>query len=140
MSTVLLAVILGWFLVMLGTLILFQRENFAAAMTEAVEHRGIFVILAVFTFIIGLILVSIHNIWVMDLQVVITIIAWLILLNGLFRLFCQATAMKWMRSFLNHRGWMITAAIVFFLLGLFLLSGAYFLLSPSFCTSVGLNW
>lgn len=140
MSTVLLAVILGWYLVVVGTLILFQRENIAAAMTEAVEHRGIFVILAIFTFIIGLILVATHNIWVMDWPVVITVIAWLVLLNGLFRLFCQATAMKWMRSFLNHRAWMITTAIISFLLGLFLLSEAYFLLSPGLCNSVGLSW
>ncbi len=108
-------------------MVLCQHEHVKSAMADVLASRGLFFILAVFTFVIGLLMVASHNIWVMAWPVVVTVFSWLVLIGGAFRLFCQETVTKAGLSFLNHPVSMRMVAVILLLIGLFLLFHVYYM-------------
>lgn len=71
-------------------------------------------------FILGLVAVQRHNIWNSDWTLIITIISWLCLMLGLFRMFFPKFKQL-------GRNWISNAIlIVLFILGCFLTQKAYF--------------
>ena len=52
-----------------------------------VNQPAVLLLSAVVTLMLGLALVLQHNIWVMDWQVLVTILCWIVFLKGLFLLF-----------------------------------------------------
>lgn len=126
MATVFLASALGWYLVVFGLFILLRKEHLASVMKELMGHRDLFFILAIFTFTLGLLMVLSHNVWIMGWPVVVTLFCWLILISGLIRLFFPEYAIKMAQSFLNQPRRMVVAAILFILLGIYLLAHIYY--------------
>ncbi|RUR18515.1 hypothetical protein ELY21_07375 [Legionella sp. km535] len=126
MTTLFLATVIGWYLVIVGLYSLFQYEQLKSVAAEIMGQRGLFFVLAIMTLILGLLLVTSHNIWVMSWPVVITIFSWLVLISGLIRMFCPDTANKMRQSFLNNPVKMKIAAVVSLLVGLFLLFHVYY--------------
>ncbi|KTD64333.1 hypothetical protein [Legionella spiritensis] len=126
MSTLFLATVIGWYLVIVSLFLLFRRETMRTIMAEILAQRALVFVLAVFTLILGLLMVTSHNIWVMAWPVVVTLISWLVLISGLLRFFCPDTAIKMGRSFLNHPTGMNVTTVIFLIIGLFLLFQVYF--------------
>ncbi|KTD33479.1 Integral membrane protein (PIN domain superfamily) [Legionella moravica] len=126
MTTLFLATVIGWYLVIVSLYSLFQYEQLKSVAAEIMGQRGLFFVLAIMTLILGLLLVTSHNIWVMSWPVVITIFSWLVLISGLIRMFCPDTANKMRQSFLNNPVKMKIAAVVSLLVGLFLLFHVYY--------------
>lgn len=125
MTTLFLATVLGWFLVILSLFVLFKHEEFKLVMSDIIGQRGLFFVFAMITLILGLLLVVSHNIWVMGWPVVITILSWLVFISGLIRLLCAETAGKMMRSMISHNTNIMIVGVVFLLIGLFLLFKVY---------------
>lgn len=125
MSTLFLATVIGWYLVIVSLLILFRHEQIKAVTTEILGQRGLFFIIAIMTVILGLLMVVSHNIWVTEWPLVITLISWLVLLSGLIRLFFPDTTIKMARAFTSHPVKMKITSLVLLLLGLFLLFRVY---------------
>jgi len=127
MISLFLATVIGWYLVITSVLLLFRHDTLKLAMADILSQRGLFMIVAIMTLILGLLLVVSHNIWVVGWPVVITLFAWLVLLSGLFRLFLPDTAMRVGQGFLRHPIKMKIVGVVFLIIGLFLLYMVYFL-------------
>ncbi len=127
MNTLFLATVVGWYLVVVSLLLLCQYEHVKSVMADIMTNRGLFFIIALFTFVIGLLMVVSHNIWVMAWPVVVTVFSWLVLIGGLFRLFCQDALMKVAQSILNHPIRMRVTAVILLLVGLFLLFHVYYM-------------
>ena len=70
--------------------------------------------------ILGTFLVLAHNLWVADWRVIITLLAWLILIKGILRLFFPEKIMGWAARFANQRTILIAS-------GIFLIIGTYLL-------------
>lgn len=126
MTTLFLATVIGWYLVIVSLYSLFQYEQLKSVAAEIMGQRGLFFVLAIMTLILGLLLVTSHNIWVMSWSVVITIFSWLVLISGVIRMFCPDTANKMRQSFLNNPVKMKIASVVSLLVGLFLLFHVYY--------------
>ncbi len=126
MISLFLATVIGWYLVITSVFLLFRHETLKSAMNDVLAQRGLLLILAIITLILGLLLVASHNIWVMGWPVVITLFAWLVLITGLLRLFLPDMAIKMGHAFLHHPVRMKIAGVVFLIIGLFLLYWAYF--------------
>jgi len=126
MVTYFLAHVVGWYLVIFSGLLLFRNEQMRHIMTEIVTSRGLFFVLAILTVIIGLLMVTSHNIWVMAWPVVITLFSWLVLISGLLRVFFPDTSLKMAQSFIAHPVRMNTAAVVFLLIGVYLLLHVFY--------------
>lgn len=125
MITLFLATFLGWFLVILSFVFLFRTEPMKAVATNVIKDPGLFFIFALMTVIIGLFVVVSHNYWIMGWPVVVTILGWLILINGLFRLFFSERAVKLAKSVLKSTKKMRIAGIINLIIGLFLLVHVY---------------
>jgi uncharacterized membrane protein HdeD (DUF308 family) len=126
MSTVFLASVIGWYLVIVSLLLFFKNEYVRAVASDVMAHREVFFLFAIMTLIIGLLLVMSHNTWVMGWPVIITLFGWLVLISGITRLFFPECASRLSRPFLNHPISMKITAIVLLLLGVYLLFHVYY--------------
>lgn len=125
MMSLFLAMVIGWYLVIASVFMLVRHEQLHQVMSDVVAQRGLFFIAAIMTLILGLLMVVSHNLWVMGWPVLITIISWLVLLSGVLRMFCPDSARKMVQFFQEHPLRLKVAAVIYFIIGLFLLLKAY---------------
>lgn len=123
--SIFLAKLLGWYLVIMGLFTLIRKDEVAAMIKFIIADQTRVIIIGFFTIIFGLLLVLTHNYWGLAWPLLITIIAWLTLLAGIVRLFMPAFIAKAGKWWLNHFKYLLLAAIVYLILGLFLLAKAY---------------
>lgn len=126
MNTNFLATVLGWYLVIVSLLLLTRRDIVVAAMKELMGQRAVMLVVGTITLIIGLLMVVSHNVWVMGWPVIVTVIAWLILIGGLFRLYCPDTVYKIWSKLINKTEVFLTTGVITLIIGLFLLYKVYF--------------
>lgn len=126
MVTLFLANVLGWYLVIIGLFLLLRHDYVRTIMSEVITQRALFFVVAIFTIILGLLMVISHNIWVAGWPVIITLIAWLALISGLIRLFAPDLALGWGQSMVKHPAGIRITALITLLIGLFLLFNAYY--------------
>ena len=127
METKFLATVIGWFMVTAGFCLLFRHQRLSTVMTDVMSRSGIFFVFALMTFILGLLMVVGHNIWLMGWPVIITIFGWLVLCSGIIRLFFPDTALKIGKSFFNNSIIMQITGVVVLIIGVFLLYNVYFI-------------
>ncbi|PWY56456.1 hypothetical protein DGG96_02435 [Legionella qingyii] len=126
MGTNFLAAVLGWYLVIVSLLLLVRRDIVVTAMRELMSQRAVMLVVGIMTLIIGLLMVLSHNVWVMGWPVIVTVFAWLILIGGLFRLYCPDTVYKIWNRVIDKSELFITIAVITLIIGLFLLYKVYF--------------
>lgn len=126
MSTIFLATVIGWYLVITSLFLLLRHTQVKSIMADIVDHRALFFMVALLTLIIGLLIVVSHNVWVWGWPVVITILGWLVLLSGFVRLLYLDKARSMANSFIHHPVRMQVVAGIFLLIGLFLLFHVYY--------------
>ena len=127
MATMYLATVLGWVLVIFSIFVILRHKHMKSIMEDVIAHPGLFFVFALMTLILGLLMVTSHNLWVMGWPVVITLFSWLVLISGLIRMVCAETAMKMGKSFVKEPIRMQITGAVFLLIGLFLLFHVYYL-------------
>jgi cytochrome bd-type quinol oxidase subunit 2 len=126
MITNFLASVLGWYLVIVSLLLILRSEIVVAAMRELIGHRAVMLVVGILTLMIGLLMVISHNIWIMGWPVIITIIAWLVLIGGLFRLFFPDIVYKIWNKTIDKPNKLIVCGIIILIIGLFLLYKVHF--------------
>ena len=95
---------------------------------EHVDHFAnlYFIIFSGFvSLLIGILSVLIHNVWVFDWRVLVTIIGWLALLKGIVRVLFPEFVMKKADYFKNKK-WLILPVVLFFFVGLYLIYIGFF--------------
>lgn len=125
MTTTFLAAVIGWYCLILGTLTLFQQKNIKAVLTDIAGSRGLFFVMTLITFIIGLLLVLSHRIWVADWRVAVTIFSWVLLLSAVFRLAYTDVALKGLKAAIKHPTRLTATGVFFVLFALYLLFHVY---------------
>jgi len=125
MITVFLATVIGWYLVITSLFLLTRYEYARSIVDELFVQRGVLFVLAIFTIVMGLLMVASHNIWVMGWPVSITIFAWIVLISGIARLYCIDSAIRIGRTFFNKPMQVRAIAITALVFGLFLLFKVY---------------
>ena len=121
-----LATVVGWYFVIMGLLLILRSELVVSAMRELIGHRALMFVVGTLTVAVGLLMVISHNIWVMSWPVIVTIIAWLVLIGGLLRLFCPETVYKIWNRIIEKPNQLIAYGIVTLIIGLFLVYKVYF--------------
>ena len=122
-----LALALGWYMLAFGILMLTRQDYLRTAMVDILSNRGLFLIVGIITFLLGLLMVLSHNVWVKDWPLLVTILSWFILITGLVRLFFPEAAIRGWRSVLHHPNAMNVAATISLIIGLLLLYYGYYL-------------
>lgn len=115
-ESILLAKILGIILTIIPTLYWFDKSEFIKNINPEKIKEHTFP-LGIFYTVIGAIMVSIHNIWILDWTLIITIFAWLSIIRGIIYTIRPRLAIFVLSKTINNK----VLIILIFLVGLFLL-------------------
>ncbi|MBI5272610.1 MAG: hypothetical protein HY861_01335 [Chlamydiia bacterium] len=85
--SIFLAQVIGCYLFLLSLAMLIHQQRFKKTMSDFLGNATLITMSGTASLIVGLLIVVDHNIWVPDFPVVITLIGWILLLQGLMRLF-----------------------------------------------------
>lgn len=85
--SILLAKFLGVYLVLLGILLIFRQKNIIEIVNDTMKSSSLLFMSAILTLLLGILLILLHNLWVADWRVLVTILAWMIFIKGIIRLY-----------------------------------------------------
>jgi len=89
-ATIFLVQFWGWFFVIESLIYLFRLKVFL----ERLGDRAFVTLDGYLSFTLGLVTIILHNIWVADWRVIITVLGWLFLLRGVVRISFPETIYK----------------------------------------------
>ncbi|KTC65679.1 Integral membrane protein (PIN domain superfamily) (plasmid) [Legionella adelaidensis] len=122
--TFLIGQIVGLYMVIMAIIMIararYYRELIQDIRADSIE---IFFSASVWLFI-GIMLVVLHNIWVMGPPVIVTVIAWLILIKSVFWLAIPEMMLRWTRNLYSGSGFYVVAVIAA-IFGVILMSSGF---------------
>jgi len=99
----------------------FKKDAYMNLMDDIVKSPAIFFITGVLTLILGFLLVTFHNVWVMGWTVIITIIGWITLISGILNLMFPGFYRKVSDAMMKRKMLMRIYPFFVILIGVFLL-------------------
>jgi len=118
--SIFLAKVLGLYLVITTLSLLVNRATTKSILTDVVKSPGLLYLSGTIALILGILLISVHNIWVADWRVLITLIAWLSFIKGLFITVFSPSVTKHSKKLLAHPYFLPVSYVVSFLIGAYL--------------------
>ncbi len=123
--SIFLAKAIGLYYVILSLGMILNGARIKVLLMEIMNNPGLLFVTGFFTLIIGILLVTSHNIWVADWRVLITLLGWGALIKGVMIVtlpqFMIETSKKWMQNNVYY----YTTMCIVFLIGIFLLYHGY---------------
>ena len=116
---------LGIYLLIVSLSMLFNHKVFFRTFQQWIEQPATITLTAFISIILGILMVLVHNVWVMDWRIVITLLAWLTLIKGIIRLNFPFAVPQTMEYFHQRQ-------VAYYALAVFCLIVAAFLLIFSF--------
>jgi len=113
------AQLFGMYFIAIGIASLLKGKELAESV-DAFRKSPLLTYVGAFLVMLGLSFVILHNVWDGTWRVVITVIAWLTLLEGLAYLWLPQKAIGKLINWFNTRWWYVVATILSFALGAFL--------------------
>jgi hypothetical protein len=116
-TSIFLAKLIGPVLLVMGVGMLVNAKAFRPVFDEIVRNRALVVLFGLMTMSAGLAVVLVHNVWVADWPVIITILAWLTTISGAFRLLAPQDAIRFGRRAYEQPGSALTGAVIWAAIG-----------------------
>lgn len=120
-----LAQVLGLYLFIVSFGMLFNKKKLQPIVLDLLKNPPLLFVTGFLALIIGLLLVTSHNVWVMDWPVIITIIGWLSLAKGIIRFAFPHLAVKTSQKWIQNETFYYTTFIIMLLIGLELIYCGY---------------
>lgn len=92
--SIFLAQVIGLYLFLMSLAMLVHQQRFKKTCSDLLGNMMLITLTGGIMLVVGLLIVVDHNIWVPDWPVLITIIGWILLLQGLMRLFVPDAFIK----------------------------------------------
>ena len=99
--TIILAKILGLYFLGIGVALLFNLKRFKELYQQIAQNNIFCYLGGVLALFLGAFIVSVHNVWVMEWPVTLTILGWLSLIKGFWLLVCYRCVQVF--SFMSQR-------------------------------------
>lgn len=112
---------LGIYLLIVGLSMLFNYRVFFNSFQQWNEQPGVITLTAFLSIMLGILMVLVHNVWVLDWRLVITLLAWLTLIKGIIRLNFPHVVPRTMEYFHQHKSGYYGLAAFCLVLAVFLL-------------------
>jgi hypothetical protein len=122
-----LAQLMGFFIVIMGASMLLRREVVVHAVEDIFSSRGTAFLIGLLEVIGGLLLVLNHSIWTGNIAIVVTLLGWLMLFEGIMYITVSEKTLKEMIVWLHKKRVYYVFCGIYILIGFFLLYGSYFL-------------
>ena len=112
-----LAQLIGPLLLVVGVGMAANAESYRAMAQEFLASRALIYVAGLLAFVPGLAVVLVHNVWAVDWRVIITMLGWLAVIGGIFRLVAPAQVQAAGAAMLARRGWLMGSGIAVAALG-----------------------
>ena len=119
-----LARILGPLYLIVTIGLFLNHKYFSKMIKEVIKSPSCTYFYAAFDLLIGLILVNTHNLWVNDWRLVITIMAWMVLIKGALLLVFPEQMTKSLKKW-RKQNWYLFGVILSGILGIYLTYAGY---------------
>jgi hypothetical protein len=117
LTSIFIAKLMGPILLVVGLSVLIDEKSMRAIAKEVLGSRALIYIFGIIDLLLGLVLVTVHNVWAWDWRLIITVIGWLSLVRGLVRILCAPWVMKNAAKMLKKEGLLMGVTIVMLILG-----------------------
>jgi hypothetical protein len=115
--SIFLAKLIGPLLFFIGVSLLVNHEGFRPMADQLLRNFALIYISGTITLVAGLAIVNLHNLWVRDWRVAITILGWLTVIGGIVRIVVPQHAATLGAAELTQPALLITVGIVAGLVG-----------------------
>jgi hypothetical protein len=119
-SSIFLARLLGPLLLLPGIGLLINQRAFRTMASEVIGSITLVYLFGLMDFAAGLAILLVHNVWVADWRVIITLLGWLLLIRGAARVLIPETLMGYAKNIMRGRNVYLVSGIVLSFLGLVL--------------------
>lgn len=119
-NTIFIAKLIGPFLIVIGVAGIVNVEQLRSIGREFMAGSAHLFVAGILALVTGLVLVNTHNVWVSDWPVLITILGWLALLGGVFRIVFPALAVSIGKPMIDNIMLLRGASLVQIALGAYL--------------------
>jgi hypothetical protein len=124
--SIFLAKVIGVYMIILGIVVL-KKPHLGKVLNELSDDESSRFIISLFTIILGLILVNVHNIWVGGYKIVITIVAWVALLKGVGNLLLSEKNFRHLVDRANTPQMLKLSGVINLVVGIYLTYIGYFI-------------
>jgi len=124
-TSLFIAKLIGPMLLVIGAALLINRDHMREMATDSLEHRGLIFLAGVLPQFGGLAIVLTHNVWEAGWPVVITILGWLLVVGGAFRILFPDSVKSIGQSMLDKPGLLTATGVVEGLIGAWLCYVSY---------------
>ncbi len=114
------AQVIGLWLFFMALAMIIHQPRLKKTMLETLNNPGLMTFSGLVVLAIGLLIVISHNIWVPAWPVVVTLFGWILIVQGLLRIFWPEVFAKFMKDALAKSGYTIMSW-VWLLVGLYLI-------------------
>lgn len=123
-TSIFFAKLIGFYLIIVLTALLINYPRYKHILIKTAKPSAT-AFFGMFSLLFGLAIVLLHNIWVWDWRVLITLIGWFSILRGVVRLFFPDWSKKMVVKFAKNKTYMVVMSTVFIAIGIFLLFCGY---------------
>ena len=120
------AALLGPMMLAIALAIFLNRATFKTMMKDAAADHGLIFIAGIIAILAGATIIKLHNVWVMDWPVIVTLAGWLSLAAGFFRMIWPNLAAGLARQVMEHDTAINVMALVSGVLGAVLVYIGFF--------------
>jgi hypothetical protein len=114
------AQVMGLWLFLVSLAMLVHHVRFRKTVAETLGMPGMMTYTGLIALLLGLLVVVSHNIWVSAWPVLITLVGWILMIQGILRIYWPESFAKMMRDLMAGNGFTIMNWI-WFLVGLYLM-------------------
>ncbi|MDP2656390.1 MAG: hypothetical protein Q8P11_02395 [bacterium] len=107
----------GWYLIIIGLLLLLRGKSFIEELYKLGEDRNFTLISGFVALLFGLFVVILHNVWVNDWRVAITIFGWIAIIKGIMLIGFPKATKTLMASFHKNSAILYVLLVVAIALG-----------------------
>lgn len=112
-----IARLMGPVLLIMGLGMVIEADTMRTLTQQFLSNLSLIYLAGILTLLAGLAIVNAHNIWVSDWRVIITILGWLGILGGLFRILLPSQVQTLGAGFTTNTNGMIIGGVITLVLG-----------------------
>jgi hypothetical protein len=111
-TSILIARLVGPIMVVVGLAVLANPRLLRDVLDGFLDNRALIFLAGFLTLLAGLTIVNTHNLWVLDWPVVITLIGWLAVVGGIFRIAFPTHVIAMGKAVLAHEALLRAAGVL----------------------------
>lgn len=123
--SIFLAKLLGIYMILVGLIFMIRRKALMPAMQEVIKNKALIYIIAILELLAGIAIVLSHNIWVLGFEVIITIVGWLMIVEGVLYLLLPGKYLQKLLGKFNTPVWYGAGGVAAVIIGAYLVARSF---------------